>query len=922
MVETPRVSAVVGRTPELAAVEQLLGSARERFSALVLEGEAGIGKTTVWRAGVEQAVAKGFAVASCRPAEAETKLAFSGLTDLLQHVMEDVLEALPDPQRRSLEVALLQSEADGPVEQRVVATAVRSTLLEWARRQPLLIAIDDLQWLDAASAEILGFVLRRLEREPIGLLASRRIGLRSRVRLDDLAPETLTTISVGPLSVAAVHQLLKARLGEAPARQVLVRIHEATEGNPFFAVEIGRLLQELGPLPPGAPLPIPSVVEDVVADRLERLPEATRQVLLVAAALGDPRTEVTEAAVGRPIEGDLETASRSAVAVVDDERVRFEHPLFGAAVYSAAPAGERRRLHRTLAELVDDDEERARHLALAASGRDEEAARAAHAAARRIALRGAPAAAVELAELALVLGEPGASGEPQRLFDLADYLYRAGENERARTVLDGIVDWSAWPPELRGDALELRIEVWYWLEGPTDALVRVGDEVLRGDLPPAVRAQVLTILGEKYEHDLRRASGLIDEALAALDRLGDAADPRVRAAALTTQIRNRLVLGEGLDRTQLDAVRALEARIPPDRRPPVPSSDFFGQWLKYVDDVDGSIVLLEEGLGRNLAAGSEWGVLNKLQHLALAHCLRGEFETARGRAIEAWEIYDSLRTNVIGYAPAILAIVEAHAGNVEAVRSIEERHRAVGAGDVIHLRVASGLLELSLGNDAGALEQLTVALEAIASMGHLEPGIHRVHGNAAEAALGVGDVERADALASFLERHAERTSHRWSRVVAARTRALLAAGRGDLDEAAAAAEAALTAGESLGMPFERGRTLLVKGIVARRARRRTLAHEALAAAAAEFDRISARIWAERARGELERVGLRRAPDALTPSERRVAELAARGMTNREVAAALFMSPKTVEANLARVYRKLEIGSRAELGARMAELLQT
>jgi DNA-binding CsgD family transcriptional regulator len=238
-------------------------------------------------------------------------------------------------------------------------------------------------------------------------------------------------------------------------------------------------------------------------------------------------------------------------------------------------------------------------------------------------------------------------------------------------------------------------------------------------------------------------------------------------------------------------------------------------------------------------------------------------------------------------------------------------------------RAALGLVDLSLGNNEAADAHLRAGLNAAEQIACREPGMHRMHANAAEAAVALGDVERAEQIGNFLQEHGERTNHRWSLATGARVSALVAASRGDVERALAAAEQAMERHEQLPMPFERARTLLVKGVIERRARRRGQAKTSFEHARGTFEQIGARLWAERAGAELERVGLRRTSrEELTEGERRVAELAAQGRTNREVAAALFMSPKTVEANLARAYRKLGISSRAELGAHIAELLQT
>ncbi len=275
-------------------------------------------------------------------------------------------------------------------------------------------------------------------------------------------------------------------------------------------------------------------------------------------------------------------------------------------------------------------------------------------------------------------------------------------------------------------------------------------------------------------------------------------------------------------------------------------------------------------------------------------------------------------------AAEALALVEAHLGNVDEVRAIIEqqpRPSFITRHGTLHFRAALGLVELSLGNNDAADVHLRAGLQAAEQVGCGEPGMHRMHANAAEAAVALGDLERAEQIGNFLEEHGQRTNHRWSLATGARVRALIAAARGDL-EALAAAEQALERHDQLPMPFERARTLLVKGVIERRARMRGHAKSSFEQALEIFEHMAARLWADRARAELDRVGLRRTSGhELTEGERRVAELAAQGLTNREVAAALFMSPKTVEANLSRVYRKLGISSRAELGAQMAELVQ-
>ena len=926
------MTAVVGRERELANVEGFLTEARTRLAVLLLEGEAGIGKTTVWREVVRRAEEGGFRVLSCRPAEAEAKLALSAVADLLRAAPSHAFESLPAPQRRALEVALLQADPQGvAIEQRLLATAVQSTFAALSTSRPLLLAIDDVQWLDGASAEVLAFVLRRLGPERIGVLASRRLGSRPRfgLELERVAdPETLTRVKIGPLSVGAIHQLLKRNLALVPSRPTLIRIHTATAGNPLFALEIGRILAELGPIPAGEPLPIPDDLVTLVRRRLGRLPDGTREVLLAAAALGNPREEVLAAVLGRAIDTDLEPAGRLGIAWLERGAVRFEHPLFGAAFYAAAPVAERRRLHRRLAEFVSDSEERARHLALSIDGPDEAVANALLDAAREALLRGAPIAAVELAESAVATGLPQSPAQARRILDLAAFLYCAAEPVRARRLLETIDDWSGWPAPLEARARGLLLELVSWTDGAV-AAAELGERLLEGSPPAEVQATVRANLSAYYQDDLERAAAHADAALSTLDALGSDADPGATIRALAMLGRQRLGLGHGLERELIDRVLGLEAQLAPERWHSERVSYDFGKWFKHVDDLASSREWLTRHLVEGIDTGDELLQIVMLVHLSLTECWAGELQLAHDHIEEASRIAAELGDPPLGVL-GVQALVEAHRGEVDAVYALAEElttRGMFGPGEphAIQLEAGLGLLELSLGNDRRADGHLRAALEAATAAGHREPGVFRLHANAAEAAVGVGELDRAEEIATFLEEHGQRTGRRSSLATGARVRALIAASRGDLNGALGAAEESLAAHEGLPMPFERARTLLVRGVIERRARQRTRASASLEEAASELERMGARAWAERARGELARVGLRRSSGSgLTESERRVAGLAASGLTNREVAAALFISPKTVESNLARVYAKLGIASRAELGARKAELepLQT
>lgn len=321
---------MVGREAELETGHRFLDAVERSSACLVFEGEAGMGKTTVWRETVALAEQRGHRVLACRPASAEAKLSYSGLAELLSGIEPNLIERLPVPQRRALEIALLIA-APGPraPEPRALFTAFSSMLSLLAEGQPVVVAIDDLQWLDRASLAAVGFVIRRLGDRRVGSLLSLRVGTDAAPPADlahalrDAHPER---VAIGPLSVAALHSLISERLGRALPRPVLARIATACGGNPFYALEIAREVARRGDLAPGESLPVPDDLLDLVSARIKRLPAATKDALLAAAALRDPVLELLDRL-------SLERAEQAGLVQISGDRVSFAHPLFATAVY-------------------------------------------------------------------------------------------------------------------------------------------------------------------------------------------------------------------------------------------------------------------------------------------------------------------------------------------------------------------------------------------------------------------------------------------------------------------------------------------------------------------------------------------------------------------------------------------------------------
>ena len=314
---------VVGREDELAAIARFL-EAEGRPCAVVVEGEPGIGKTTVWRAAVEQAAEVGFRVLRARPAESEARLAFSSLADLLEEPVAEVLDDLPEPQRRALEAALLLDDAGGRVDRRSVGTGLLSTLRALAARSPVLIAVDDLQWLDRSSATALGFALRRLGEEPVALLLSRR---REAGDLEQaLPPERILRVAVGPLGFMELNALLGKRVDATLSRPLLRRIHELSGGNPFFALELAQSPERVaaGTLPP--------TLDALVGERLATLPDETQLALLATAAASHPTEALVVGVVGAA--DALAPAEEAGIVELDHGEVSFTHPLLASGAYA------------------------------------------------------------------------------------------------------------------------------------------------------------------------------------------------------------------------------------------------------------------------------------------------------------------------------------------------------------------------------------------------------------------------------------------------------------------------------------------------------------------------------------------------------------------------------------------------------------
>jgi len=906
---------VVGRGSELSRLDAFMEDVADGPAVLLLEGESGIGKTTLWKRGVATAVDRGWRVRSTRPAESEAKLSYAGLADLLE-ASDDVIQALPAPQRNALEVALLRAgPEEGSSDARAVSAAVLTALREAAAAGPVLIALDDVQWLDPSTASALGFAVRRLESEPIGLLLARReAGASLPLGLSRAFPEDrIARIRLEPLSVDDLGALLHARLGANLPRPTLKRLHEMSGGNPFFALEIARAELRGDLRPTGAALPIPQTLrEDLLRDRLRALPSAIRETLLYASACSRPTAGLLAAAVGSStFEGQLSKAADAGIVETDGDEVRFTHPLYGSAIYADASRDHRHRVHRQLADVAEDPEERARHLALAADGPDMEAAAALEEAAQAALARGSPISAAELSGLAERLTPPERASDVRRLsMAAADYWLLAGDHERALQLIEPVAMAAARGPE-RAEALRCLGRVLYSLDEDLRAADVFAEALREQGVPTATRASIHMWRSHalRLAGDLAAAERDAEEALR-LSELGE--DPGVTAHALTALVTMRRDLGRDVPRDLMDRALQLESSIEPFFVSDRPSLVLAVQ-LIMAGELDKArdiyVSLLDEATTR----GDEDSAMGIRISLGRVELLAGNWEASHDQTEKGISLAPK-PGNWLGAK----ALVEVCVGDVGAARADGEKALEVSRGgdsllgELLALS-ALGFLELSLGDARVANHHLASAWQLHRSWGIGEPADFPFVGDHVEALIELGELDEAGEVLDWLEERGQALDRPWALAISARYRGLLAAADGDFQAAFASLDRALKEQERLPMPFELGRTMLVLGAIRRRAKQKRPAREALEEALAIFERLGAPQWADKARAELARIGGRRsAAGQLTEAETRVAKLAAAGRTNREIADALFMSVRTVEGHLSHAYGKLGVRSRTEL----------
>jgi len=904
---------LIGRSSEWEQVCAFLESSRTDPSAMLLDGEAGIGKTTLLLAAADQARADGNRVLSARPAATESVLAYAGLADLLDDVEQEILDGLPEPQRRAIDRILLTVDDDSvATDPRAVAAAVHSVLRCLAERSAVLIAIDDLQWLDASSAQVIAFAARRLT-GPVGILATVRPAEDPVTWLQMRRPDALQRISLQPFSIGALRALLTDRLGRAISRASLVHIHQVSGGNPFYAIELGRDVaasnHRSDTLPP--------TLTELVRSRIAGLDAPIREALLAVASASQPTVELMSRVLA--IDPDevidrLRDAERDGLVTLDHNTFRFSHPLLAHGVRSQTSNAARRSMHRRLAAAVDQPELRAKHLALAATHGDDATLQSLDEAAELARVRGAPGAAAEFLELAIDLGGDTA----RRRIQLGSLYFSAGDAERARQTME-LALTAATPPALKAQARCL-LGLWSVIDGSSrhaaDLLQRALDD---SDDDPVLRVQILALLSFALLNAGQpdTAARWAGEVVGSAESLGPSS---ALSVALSMAVFVRFLLGHGFDETVMDRALSLSGNE-------LPVTALMSPTVQRAQLLVG-VCRLDEGRQQMLTvqqqyldSGEESELIVIDFYNGLSAIWQGRFAEATAVSEEAMQRAQELNRDLPRAVALLLrGAITAYTGEVEQARR--------DAGDALALatacdagfvavwpRTTLGFLELSLGNHDAAVSTLQPLLPMVAAMPMAtEIFVAPFLPDAAEALIQAGRPDEAEPMVNALESNGRRLDRPWMLACGARCRALLLAARGDLDEAAETAQQALIEHNRLPMPFERARTQLLLGQLQRRQRHREAATATIRDALATFETLGTTRWAEQARRAGDRVHRGSAgTEVLTATEQRIAELAASGMTNREVGTTLFISAKTVEVHLSRIYRKLGIRSRSELG---------
>ena len=920
---------MLGRDADRAYVEQVLDAVADGPVGLMLEGEPGIGKTTVWSEAVGSARRRGYRVLEAAPAEPDAQLGFTAIGDLFDRLPQDLLRGLSPTQRRAVESALLVSPApDMPVDLEALPRAVLAVLRRLSEEDPVVVAIDDEQWLDRPSARVLGFALRRLRDERIGVIMTRRTDSNGALWPElarGFGHATMSTAVLRPLEVGVFDRLLESRLSGTISRALLRRVHEASGGNPLYALAIADELEAGGVHAASrSNIPIPRTLTEAIGRRLGHVDRRASDALLVVALASYPTLTVLQAVIPGFALSDLDGAERAGVIEIAGREVRFTHPLLASAHRESVAPSRRRELHRALAEVVEGEEDRARHLALGAEAPDHQIAATLEQAAHRAVQRGAPETAADLLEEAGRLTPIDAPEARQaRIIAAAEQHFAAGQHAQARQLVEELL------PELPSGPIRARaLARLGWLRNDDfelgtallrEALAEAGDDhLLRAEIE-LVLSEVCTNVGDFL--------GQLEHATSGVDSAERAADPGMLARALGSHAAAMFFNGLGIDRGQYARAIELEPYLEGSITWVLPSTSL-GGCLALADDFDAARPLVERAVKRAIDLGEEGDIGLLLHAAALFEWEAGNVTTAERYAAGSAEVARQQANQELDSWVAYLdGLFAADRGELDPAWTSTHRSldMAISSGDVLSVTLATIVLaglELWQGKPDLAHNRLNPFRDERLERGFRLLGSQtlRMWSTDIEALIALGRLDDAERVLADLVGRADRADNPHAVAIASRCEALVRAARGDVAGALESIDAALDAHAERPVPLEFGRTMLEKGALERRAKRKSAAKRTLEEALGILRPLGAQMWIGRAQDELSRIGLRRAAasDGLTPAQTRVAELVAAGMSNQEIASTLYMSTRSVESHLTKIYREFGVRSRGQLIAALAQ----
>jgi DNA-binding CsgD family transcriptional regulator len=910
------------RAAEWRRVRDFTGGvvARAAPGALVVQGEAGAGKSTLWRAGVAVAEATGCRVVRSEPSAAEADSSFGALSDLLTGVLPGVAADIPTPQREALEVALLlRSAGEAPPTARAVGMGVLAVVRSCLAAGPLLVAVDDVQWVDPASLDALVFALRRVTVGPVSLVLTARVDAPADPLTAGAAPpphgwrdllaavREAEEITLGPLDVWQIQKLLP---GPVTARQAR-RVADQSRGNPFWAKEIAATLDS-------GQDSVPSLARALIERLARSVTVSTTEALAVVAAAG--RIAVADALPmldGLEVPAAaLDAAVVAGVIVETEGRVTPAHPLIGAAALELVPPARRAQLYQWLAAAASNPERRAHFAALAAGpGAEPGVADALDAAAEAAHARAANASAGEFAAQA-VRFTPGSDGAAlvRRRIRAGELLLLAGEVERSLQHLE-VLDTARLAIADLERALPTLVNVTAVAHGPAAATALVSRAVDATGPDPRRRALVFSLASDVTWGIPGGRRAAATEAISCAESAGAVANPSLHRA-LINLVTAKLSGGDGLDADLLERAERLEAGL--SVQPLMYSADLHrGLWSHLIEDLGTARSALQRCITRARAADEDWGLAMLLTYLAATEELAGDYAAAavaleecddladwHGWPLNPWRLRPRCELLIAsGRLDEAVSLVDEHLPDRDDCPADE---RFVGA-------LVRGQVAVWRSDADGVIRHLERAGWCADRCDWTDPGSrHRLDALLAEAYVSAGRTDEARRISTWLGDIGRRLERPALTGAAARIDALAAAAAGELRTAAEAARAAVAAHELSPVRLELARSLLSLGRIERRRRARGDSRAALRRALELATEMGHRPLLAQISQELPRVAAARAGTELTDAERRVADQIASGATNREAAAALFISVRTVDTHVTSIYRKLGVRRRSEL----------